>query len=236
MRRQAALCCRMMSSLPANILFTAATTLTWIIGVRFQGILGDIAIKQLSHLSEHLPRARMDKENTGGSSLGDPHTHPGLRDPGDKLGLVAPHRDRVLELLGRGVEHLDLVASGAPQGLPHRQHLSHRPFSAAKSHRFVSRLVPHSVQVPAVDEYLAGGKGGKYSIVQVQNGQDWGGVAELVLVLLDPDVVRAVVDVDSPVLRAQPHCRLTTFIISLLIQNVEVTKFDSLVTSLTRVQ
>ena len=61
-------------------------------------------------------------------------------------------------------------------------------------------------------------------------------MTELVLVLLDPDVVRAVVDVDSPVLRAQPHCRLTTFIISLLIQNVEITKFDSLVTSLTRVQ
>ena len=32
-RRQAALCCRMMSSLPASILFTAATTLTFNCGV-----------------------------------------------------------------------------------------------------------------------------------------------------------------------------------------------------------
>ena len=47
--------------------------------------------------------------------------------------------------------------------------------------------------------------------LNLQYGEYGGRVAELVLVLLNPDVVRAVVDVDGPVLRAQPHGRLSTF-------------------------
>ena len=42
-------------------------------------------------------------------------------------------------------------------------------------------------------------------VYNLQNSEYGSRVTELVLVLLDPDVVSAVVDVDCPVLSPQPH-------------------------------
>ena len=50
------------------------------------------------------------------------------------------------------------------------------------------------------------------TFIHSQNAQDRGRVHELLLVLLDADVVGAVVDVNVAVLRPQPHGRLETIV------------------------
>ena len=43
------------------------------------------------------------------------------------------------------------------------------------------------------------------SLANIQNSQNWCGVTEFVFIFLDSDIIRAIVNVNSSVLGAQPH-------------------------------
>ena len=61
-----------------------------------------------------------------------------------RLGLVAPHRDHVVNLPGDGVEDLDGVAGGAPDVAGHHHHPAHRVVGGADCERLEACFIPEA--------------------------------------------------------------------------------------------
>jgi hypothetical protein len=80
--------------------------------------------------------------------------------------------------------------------------------SMCKEGQFYEQFSVQLTVIPTVNAQIAVGQRGEHTIVQVQNGIDRADMLYLDFVLLDPNVVGAIVDMDATVLCAQPHGRL----------------------------
>lgn len=115
------------------------------------------------------------------------------------------------DLLRLAVEDLDVVLDRAPDLVTQGQEFEDRGVGEFKD-RGIRGEPGRRIGIPVETDQLPVPQSGIHPLLKEDDGIHRRGQLNLDLVLLDPDIVRTVVHVDTSILRPQPHRALETLV------------------------